>query len=104
MFDYITLCMMIINIINSCIIVIHPVINRGDEFMNIYHEFKIIYIYEEIIVGSWRVKIVIPSSSPILFDILLFWFIVSQFLISNPMPETQKKYLNGRNWCSMSKI
>ena len=33
-------------IINSCIIVIHHVINLGVLIMNIYHEYNIIYIYE----------------------------------------------------------
>ena len=45
--DCITFCMMIKYIINSCITFIHPVINLGVSFMNIYHEYKIIYIYED---------------------------------------------------------
>ena len=38
---------MIDNIIHSVIIVIHFVNNLGVSFMNIYHECKTIYIYEE---------------------------------------------------------
>ena len=34
-------------IIYSCINVIHPVLNMGISFMNIHHEFKIIYKYED---------------------------------------------------------
>ena len=66
--------MTINNNINSCIIVLHPVINLGVSFMNIYHEYKnYIHIYEEKIgVGSWQVNHVIPSSSPIIANILLF--------------------------------
>ena len=39
--------MMINNIINSCIIVICPVIYLVVSFINIYHEYKTICIYEE---------------------------------------------------------
>ena len=38
---------MINNIIYSCISVIHRVINLGVSFMSIYHERKILFIYEE---------------------------------------------------------
>ena len=38
---------MIDNIIHSVIIVIHFVNNLGVSFMNIYHECKILFLYEE---------------------------------------------------------
>ena len=45
---------MINNILNCCIIVIHPVIVLGVSFINIYHEYKIIYKYEEKLGGLAR--------------------------------------------------
>ena len=45
--DYIKFFIMINIIINPCIIVIHPLIKLGVYFMNIYHEYNIICIYEE---------------------------------------------------------
>ena len=41
-------------ILNSCIIVIHPGINLGVSFMNIYNEYKFIHIYEEKMEGSYK--------------------------------------------------
>ena len=38
---------MIINIIHSGIIVIHPVINMGVSFTNIYHEYNTMKNHEE---------------------------------------------------------
>ena len=52
---------MVNNIIYSCIIVNHPVINLGVSFMNIYHEKKIIFINEEKMGGAWQVNHVVPT-------------------------------------------
>ena len=38
---------MINDIMNSCIVLIHPVITLSVSFMNIYNEYKIIYKYED---------------------------------------------------------
>ena len=66
--------MMINNIINFCIIVICTVINLGVSFMNIYHEYKIVYLYAAKIGGCRQVNPVIESSGPIIsniFDVLI---------------------------------
>ena len=56
--DYITVCMMINNSINFWIIVIHPEPNQGVSFLNIYHEYNVIYKYEENIGGGLGKSIV----------------------------------------------
>ena len=61
-------------------IVIHPVINMGVYFMNVYHTFKNIKKIEEIMGGSWRVNHLVPSSSSKISNNLLFYFIVSIYL------------------------
>ena len=64
--------------IYSCISVICPVNILGVSSMNIYHEYKIIHIYEEKMGEevSQQVNHVVPSSNPIICNILLLHIIV----------------------------
>ena len=65
------------NIMNSCIIVLRPINNLGVTFMNMYHEYKIIHIYEEKMWwGSQQVYHVVPSSNLIVSNISLLHLIV----------------------------
>ena len=67
---------MINSIIHSCISVIHPVINQGVPFMNIYHDYIIVFLYEEKTgLRSQQVNYVFPCSNPIISNILLFYLI-----------------------------
>ena len=50
-FSYTTVSVEMNKIIDFCMIVILPVINLGVSFMNIWHEYKIIKIYNEILEG-----------------------------------------------------